>query len=281
MKNYSISIHSPLTYHWAGKFSAPSSEWMHLTRNLTDYEFFIVTEGILYISNNKNKYVVKKGEYLLMEPTAYQHGYKASKCQFYWLHFFPQDPLPAKLFCSTAKEHSVLIIPDHNKIIDYDRLIVLMKELQDSDKRYHEQNLNNFFTSTILCELANQTSVFTKEKTERNKNQLYNDIVTYISWHACENIKVSEIAEYFGYNEKYISTFFHKFAGITIKQHILQKKMDLAKAELSDTNNPVSQIGYNIGFSDSHNFTHAFKKITGLTPSDYRKTFADRIQFNK
>ena len=38
--------------------------------------------------------------------------------------------------------------------------------------------------------------------------QLYTDIVDYISWRIRENFKVSEIAEYFGYNEKYITTFF-------------------------------------------------------------------------
>lgn len=52
--------------------------------------------------------------------------------------------------------------------------------------------------------------------------------------------------------------------------------MDMAKALLSDTNKPISQIGYEIGFSDNHNFSSAFKKITGQSPSDYRNTYAQR-----
>jgi AraC family transcriptional regulator, arabinose operon regulatory protein len=288
MKNYIIPIRAPLDYHWTGKFSAPTQEWMHITRNLADFEFFIVTEGTLYIGDQKSRYTVRKGEYLLMGPTSYQHGYKASSCQFYWLHFVPSDENgePGYRMISEdplLSEYSVdqLVIPAHNVIIDYDRLIVLMKQLQDSDKRYHDRNLNKFLTSTILCELANQTSVFARHEKKRNRNQLYNDIVNYISWHSSENIKVGEVAGYFGYNEKYISVFFRKFSGETIKQFILQKKMDIAKAELSDTNDQISQIGYKIGFSDPHNFAHAFKKIVGLSPTAYRESFAERLLFFK
>lgn len=39
--------------------------------------------------------------------------------------------------------------------------------------------------------------------------------------------------------------------------------MDIAKALLNDTNKPISQIGYEIGFSDNHNFSSAFKKSQG------------------
>lgn len=106
--------------------------------------------------------------------------------------------------------------------------------------------------------------------------QLYDDICDYINLHISENIKVSEIADYFGYNKKYLPSFFRKHSGITVKQYILQTKMEYAKAELSDTNHSISQVAYNIGFNDVHNFSIAFKKITGLSPSDYRNSYSKR-----
>jgi len=57
--------------------------------------------------------------------------------------------------------------------------------------------------------------------------------------------------------------------------------MDLAKAQLSDTNNLISQIAYNVGFNDAHNFANAFKKITGLSPSEYRLSYGKRSLFYK
>ena len=37
------------TYDLCGKFQSPSPEWMHLTRNLVNFELMVVTEGTLFI----------------------------------------------------------------------------------------------------------------------------------------------------------------------------------------------------------------------------------------
>lgn len=64
----------PLQFNWAGKFIAPDENWTHITRALTDYEFIVMTDGELYIADDKRQYVVKKGEYLIMSPTLKQYG---------------------------------------------------------------------------------------------------------------------------------------------------------------------------------------------------------------
>ena len=93
--------------------------------------------------------------------------------------------------------------------------------------------------------------------------------------YAC-SLKVTELARYFGYNDKYLSSLFHEGTGMTLKQFILKSKMDSAMAELTDTNHTVSQIAYNVGFQDAHNFSTAFRKLTGMTPGQYRKSYGNR-----
>ncbi len=293
MKAYEISVTNPVVYHMCGKFEAPTPEWMHMTRTLMDFELFVVTEGTLYIADHEGKYVINKGESFVMPPTASQHGYKASDCSFYWLHFGLEGNIAAEnnlepFYSIVDTENSEYIAPGHCILVPQrgninatDRITVLMKQLQDCDKRYHEKLLNNYMATSILCEICNQNFLTKMHGQENSKSQLYNDIVDYISWHICENLRVSDIADYFGYNEKYLSTFFHKMSGMPLKQFILQAKMDHAKLELSDTNRTVSQIAFNIGFSDAHNFSNAFKKITGLTPSEYRTSYAKRQLFYK
>ena len=143
-------------------------------------------------------------------------------------------------------------------------------------------NLNNFTMTTILCELYSQLYVSNRQTITKNgKLQLYTDIVDYINWRIRERLPVSEIAAYFGYNEKYITTFFKKISGTSLKSYITERKMDLAKAMLADSNMPIAQIGYDIGFSDNHNFSNAFKKATGQSPSDYRSSYAERNLFHQ
>ena len=78
----------------AANSSPPSPEWMHLTRNLVNFELMVVTEGTLFIADERCSYEVHPGEYLLLPPTVHQHGSKKGSCSFYWLHFYPWYPPP-------------------------------------------------------------------------------------------------------------------------------------------------------------------------------------------
>lgn len=272
-----------IQYNWCGKFASPSPKWVHLTRDLIDFELMVVTSGVLYIADSKHNYTIKKGEYLLMAPDKFQHGYRQSDCQFYWLHFFisPNAWFSTEHITPDENDNSYFFLPVSGTVSFSDRIIVLMKQLQDSDKRYHNSLLNNSLTASIIHELYSQGALYQKQNEPRKSAQIYNDIMDYIIYHACENIRVSEIADYFGYNEKYLTTFFRRQSGISLKQFMIQAKMDAAKAELTDTNHSISQIAYNVGFNDSHNFTNAFKKITGLSPSAYRESYAKRALFHQ
>ena len=287
MKYYQFDTTLPLHYHYAGKFQAPNSEWMHLTRQLMDYELIVVTKGTLYIAADEHEYTIPAGEYLLMAPVCHQYGYRAGTCTFYWMHFGDGKPVKLAPKYPEAEEQtpattalvslppSMLIFPEQGTLPAIERIIVLMKQLQDSDRRYGLAPLNHFLASAILSELTAQTENCGRY-THAKETQLFNDIRDYIELHVSEQLRVAAIADYFGYNDKYLSTMFHQWAGISIKQYILQVKMDHAKAELSDTNRSISQIGYSLGFNDPHNFTNAFKKLTGLAPGDYRKSYSKR-----
>lgn len=270
------------SYHWCGIFTSPNSDWIHITRSREDYELMMVTEGTLYIADHEQEYAVSKGEYLLMGPTPYQHGTKSSGCSFYWLHFGYHMERQDHVVTSDIVEYvaAQLQIPVIGTLSSPERIIILMKQLQDSDRRYKEASLNRYLCSAILSEISAQ-SFYHINKEKQLKDQLFHDILDYISWHIQERLSISEIAAYFGYNEKYFTTLFKKYAGIPLKQYILQSKMEHAKSNLSETNRPISQIAYSLGFSDAHNFSNAFHKVTGLSPSEYRASYNKHNVFNK
>ncbi|MFR2011300.1 MAG: hypothetical protein ACLS49_07320, partial [Christensenellales bacterium] len=190
--------------------------WTHITRALIDYEFIVMTDGELYIADEKQQYVIKKGEYLIMPPTTKQYGYKPSKCTFYWTHFsYPNEiisPLCAMSendILNNIHKSSNMILPVHETIPRIDRIIVLLKQLQDSDRKYGNKLLNSLnITShrrTVQPALPSNGRVSLKVT-----GSVIHGYCDYISWRIRENFKVSEIAGYFGYNEKYITTFFKK-----------------------------------------------------------------------
>lgn len=288
MMVYDFCIEKPFSFNWTGKFEAPDSNWIHMTRELLDYELIFMTDGVLYIGADDREYTVSKGEYVLLCPPCHQYGLRASACSFYWVHFSYHDNRnDHKVYCDgenceplPAGEKRILL-PDTASIPRSDRMLVLLKQLQDCDRTYQNRNQNSFLLTAALCELYSQLYLPGGISARQGHNPLYTDIIDYISWRLRENIKVSEIAANFGYNEKYITTFFKKICGISLKTYIQNRKMELAKAMLTDTNLSIAQIGYEIGFSDNHNFSSAFKKVTGQSPSSYRNTYSQHQTFHQ
>ena len=67
-----------------------------------------------------------------------------------------------------------------------------------------------------------------------------------------------------------ISGIFSKIMGMHLKTYINIQQMEAAKELLSGSPLSITEIAYQLGFSDNHNFSRTFKRITGQTPGDYR-----------
>lgn len=291
---YEFNLEHPINYALTGKFKAPYEHWMHDDMPLNDYELFVVTSGTLYISYNLKKYAVSEGEMLLLppvpEPNNRRKGFHPSGCSFYWLHFSCNHDLEIRSMPENTNEDTktspntkYITIPAKAKLPSPDKVIVFMKQLQDCIRSNYNDIARNYMTSMILCEIHNQFHTISNMnlQTKKTQSQMYHDIVDYVVDRISKNIKVSEIATEFGYNEKYISHLFFTISGMTLKQFILKTKMDNANFLLTDTNKSINEIALSLGYSDSHNFMKAYKKIIGLTPSEYRNAFSKRLLFDK
>lgn len=277
MKNITLPKNEILQFVITGKFEAPSIHWKHARFPLSEYELFLITEGTLYLSYAGEDYTVKEGEYLLLPPgTAFREGFRESYTSFYWLHF-----------CNREGASETMHLPVTGIVPKPEKLVVLMKQLQDMKKNRYPEHVLNAMTTTVICELHGQLtqrndSVVREDAdgSDRIKKQIYLDILDYIHTNIETNLKVSDVAREFGYNEKYLSHRFTEVSGISMKQYILKEKMDRANFYLTDTNNSVADIASTLGFSDSHNFCRTYKKITGLTPGEYRNAYSKRLLFH-
>ncbi|WP_040952005.1 helix-turn-helix domain-containing protein [Gorillibacterium massiliense] len=280
---YELSVENPVQLVMTGKFVAPSPEWIHLNRFLLDFELIVMTHGTLYIAGDKDHFVLNKGDYLLQAPLTNQYGYKSSDCSFYWLHFTTKNemiPRNIEEDDSPPRVEGKVVIPQQGTLTSPEKIIVIMKQLQDSIRCYNEKTLNDYMSTVILCELYNQLFPAKKDFDKTSKQmQLYNDIVDHIKWFRYENLKVSDVADYFGYNEKYLSHLFTTLSGVSLKQFILQQKMEAAKFILSDTNQNINEVSMRLGYQDSHHFMKSFKKFVGLTPTEYRNAYSKRLLY--
>jgi AraC family transcriptional regulator len=97
--------------------------------------------------------------------------------------------------------------------------------------------------------------------------------------HSTERLTLSSLAETVGVHPVYLACAFRRHYGCTVGEYVRQLRVESACRELSKTNTPLSQIALTAGFADQSQFSRTFKRVIGLTPTEYRKTV--RFDLNK
>lgn len=70
----------------------------------------------------------------------------------------------------------------------------------------------------------------------------------------------------------YLGDLLRKETGISAQEHIQQSLIEWAKQSLYNSNRPISEIAYELGFEYPQYFSRLFKKRTGMTPNEYRSS---------
>ncbi len=107
------------------------------------------------------------------------------------------------------------------------------------------------------------SELFAKEEV---KKDYIGDTISAINSLYMTDLSVSELAERFGLDRRYLSRIFHTATGITIKDYIIKVRMESAKQHLEDGIS-VTRTAELVGYNDPFYFSKAFKKYYSISPS--------------
>lgn len=116
-----------------------------------------------------------------------------------------------------------------------------------------------------IIQLIDSDAIFFKE------NEFSELIKKHIDNNLSSNITIESLCKDFLISRKQLHTVFKSAFNITIKQYILEKRIELAKHLLLTGTQSVTEISELCGFSDYNNFIQRFKRLTDQTPLQYRK----------
>lgn len=97
------------------------------------------------------------------------------------------------------------------------------------------------------------------------------EIVGYLGEHFTEPLSLTEVASHFGLSPQYFSTFFRENFGRTFTQHVNSLRIEQAARLLRETDLPVMEVGFSVGFDNFSYFIKRFRSVYGVSPSHYRK----------
>ena len=103
------------------------------------------------------------------------------------------------------------------------------------------------------------------------ENGLVMNAISYIRLHYGEDISLSDVARLCRVTPEYLSKIFYKETGINFSPFLQNFRISVAKRLLLNSDCKVYEIAEAVGFHDQKYFVKVFKKLCGITPSEYRK----------
>ncbi|MBR2869879.1 MAG: helix-turn-helix domain-containing protein [Clostridia bacterium] len=109
----------------------------------------------------------------------------------------------------------------------------------------------------------------------KNQQKTYNPLIEnfkgFIEDNLEYNVGAEELAQMFHYNKKYLGRLFKKQTSEFLTEYGNKRRVERAKELLSSGNLSVKQAALKVGIDNVPYFNRLFKKLTGQTPSEFRK----------
>lgn len=226
-------------------------------------------EGEARVGNHRLR--IRTGDILLI-PKGVPHTYKARQKQpwtIYWVHFDGQDAA-AFIDHLSVKEAAnrpyVMPIGTHSRLVsDFEALL---------EARESTYNLNAYLCAAnqlrqilshiaLLKPLARQRQARTGFDLEK--------VHSLMQAHAHEQLDLDTLAEAINLSKYHFVKKYKELTGTTPINHFIQLKIERACHLLDTTDNGISDIAFAVGYEDAYYFSRIFKKLMGVSPSQYRK----------
>lgn len=104
------------------------------------------------------------------------------------------------------------------------------------------------------------------------KEDLADKIKNKIDYCIEGDFSLDKIAESLSYSKNHIINIFKEKYKKTPYQYYMEAKIEIAKRYLRQTSCSISDVSANLSFSDPQYFSSSFKRITGVSPSEYKKS---------
>lgn len=136
-----------------------------------------------------------------------------------------------------------------------------------------EQMLKLLLEYFLIGILREQNRIYSLEEKEVPDKLSIAEIVNYLDSNYKEKITIDELSFIFRTNRSTLCKEFKNTMGKTIVEYINDKKLVKAKEKMKDRSKTLTSIAEELNFESIHYFTRFFKKLTGLSPKEYRNKF--------
>ena len=240
------------------------------------YELVVFEEGDIEYICESQIYKPQYGDIVLIPPGKFHMSVIHSESTCYKRHVFYLYPSAfdnighsaLTSFLSSTTSADIIAFRSlefRQKLID---AITLLKELSI-------KKLSPLDNALMLSHIINIFYLLNQEDCQSKSDTLFLPenilkLQQYIDNNICEISSVSQVAKHFFYSREYVSRLFRKYFDTTISDYMMKRRISKSQALIIEGVSLID-IAYQVGFGSLSTFIRAFRAVTNMTPSEYRK----------
>lgn len=125
-----------------------------------------------------------------------------------------------------------------------------------------------------LWDLGKLIFDFKKAEQANRDDEIIERIKSFVRENIDSELSLVRISQSVNYNPSYVSRIFKKIDGTNLFDYINNVRISKAKDMLENNSENIQSIAKSVGYDSSQYFATAFKKMTGMTPHEYRSSMA-------
>lgn len=224
----------------------------------------IVSGKGYYVVGSKT-YMLTAGDtflvYPLTEITYYADEYEP--WEYYWVGFSGSDAASIISASEFSKEVPVLFGQENSPMIK--NYLLQIYEARGQDLSHAVKMTGLLYLTLALFLKPSDLS----EKKNSGPNYLQTAI-TYMNYHYPYAISIDDVADFTGISRSHLYRIFMSHTGQSPKAYLSELRIRQACTLMKKSDISVTAIAASVGFENSLYFSKAFKKIKGMTPTEYR-----------
>ena len=248
-----------------------SQPWIHFARRLDEYVLYVIREGNMYLRENGLEYNLKAGDFFLLEPGLQHVGTRKASCDYFYTHFTHPELRRVEDGAAAMAE---LAEKRRQSLISYNRSLLRSAVACYEAREEHYKRRASTFLHSFLLQTAHEHLMAEMAVRDRRLNRseaAVDQLVQYLNRNYTKKLTSGEISERFEMNFDYLNRVFSAMTGSSIFSYINMLRINNAKQLIASTDLAFSEIAYLVGIRDRYYFSRLFKKLTGMSPTEYYK----------
>lgn len=262
-KSKPLIVTSCGTYHLYTRPKLPT--WR--PRGRLDYQLLYIAAGKAHFHFDGTEEIVTAGHMVLYrpkEPQKYEY-YGEDQTEVYWVHFTGSNVKNLLRSYGITDDKRVFYCGSDLEYQNHFRTMI--QELQMCRDDYTE------LLEILLRQIFIMLHRYFKTSSKMSNSQIAEEIdkaTIFFNEHYNEDIRIDEYAETHNMSTSWFIRNFKQYTGSTPMQYILSIRIYNAEALLKNTQYNVTEISNIVGYDNPLYFSRIFKKVKGLSPSEYR-----------